>query len=99
MVRHIVLFSFKDGFTEQEKAEHLQNIKLGLVRLTGIIDGVVSINVIIDPLSTSNTDFLLDSTFESEAALAAYQIHPEHKKISHYIGDVREVRSCFDYYC
>ena len=97
MVRHIVAWSFKEGFTEEEKQTHLQKIKSSLEALPAIIGGVVELNVQIALLDTSNRSAMLNSLFESEEALKAYQIHPEHKKVSEFVRSVMEDRVCLDY--
>lgn len=98
MVRHIVTWNFKDGFTEYENKENAQKIKSSLEYLAQVIDGVVELNVHIDPLPSSNRDLILNSLFQSEEALATYQTHPEHKKIGTFIGTVMQNRSCVDYH-
>lgn len=97
MVRHIVAWSFKPGFSEQEKKEYAQRIKSELESLRNIIPGIVEIKVYTELLPSGNRDAVLNSLFESEQALADYQIHPEHKKTSAFVGTVMENRVCLDY--
>ena len=97
MVRHIVAWSFKEGFTDSEKQAHLQKIKSSLEVLPAVVGGVVELNVQIDLLETSNLSAMLNSLFKSEEALKAYQIHPEHKKVSEFVRSVMEDRVCLDY--
>ena len=97
MVRHIVAWSFKEGFTQEEKQAHLQKIKSSLEALPAIIGGVVELNVQIGLLETSNRSAMLNSLFETEKALQAYQVHPEHKKVSEFVRSVMEDRVCLDY--
>ena len=52
----------------------------------------------IDGLASSNADLMLDSTFEDEASLKGYAVHPEHVAVAD--GKVRPytaIRSCLDY--
>jgi len=97
MLRHIVTWNYKDGFSEDENKENALKIKQGLEALEDI-DGVVEIKVYINALSSSNKDIVLNSLFESEEALAEYQVHPEHKKMGAFIGSVTQNRACIDYY-
>lgn len=99
MVKHIVMWKHQDQFTEEEKKDHAKTIKERLEALKDIIPGVVSIQVITNPLSSSSghADLLLDSSFESVEALNNYQIHPEHKKVSSYVQTVVKDRICIDY--
>ena len=98
MVKHVIIWTLKDNLTENEKKEIKTNIKNGLEGLAGKIPGLTDIKVYIDPLASSNTDLMLDSTFESEDALKGYAVHPEHVAVAD--GMVRPytaVRSCIDF--
>lgn len=97
MVKHIILWTLKE-YSENEKAEIKKGIKEGLEGLKGEIDGLVDIKVYTRRLPSSNADLMLDSTFESEAALKAYAVHPKHIAVAD--GKVRPhtaTRSCFDF--
>ena len=98
MLRHIVTWSFKDGLTAEENQANALKVKQELESLKGKIDGVIELKVYIDLLSSSNRDVVLDSLFESEAALKAYQIHPEHQRVGGFVGSVLQDRVCVDYY-
>ena len=98
MVRHIILWTLKSEYTELEKQEIKACIKEGLESLSGKIEGLVEIKVYTEGLSSSNVDLMLDSTFESEQALKAYAVHPEHMAVAD--GKVRpytKTRACIDY--
>lgn len=98
MVKHIIIWTLKNEYSDNEKNAIKENIKNNLESLMGKIDGLVDIKVQIDRLSSSNGDLLLDSTFVSQDALKAYAIHPEHVKVAD--RDVRPftaIRSCIDF--
>ncbi len=98
MVKHIILWTLKDEYSDAEKADIKKGIKEGLEGLKGKIPGLVDITVNINGLASSNADLMLDSTFESEEALKGYAVHPEHVAVAD--GKVRpftKVRSCLDY--
>lgn len=98
MVKHVILWTLKDEFSEDEKANIKAGIKEGLESLKGKIPGLVEIKVNINGLSSSNADLMLDSLFENEEALKGYSVHPEHVKVAD--GKVRpytKLRSCLDY--
>lgn len=98
MVKHVILWTLKDEFSEDEKANIKAGIKKGLESLKGKIPGLVEIKVNINGLSSSNADLMLDSLFENEEALKGYAVHPEHVKVAD--GKVRpytKLRSCLDY--
>ena len=98
MIRHIVMWNFKEGFTEAENKENAVKVRQELEALTGCIGGIIELKVHINELSYSNKDIMLDSTFESEKALLAYQAHPEHQRAAAFVGTVVQDRACFDYF-
>ncbi len=97
MVRHIVVWNFKEGISAEERKQHGEVIKRELEGLKAVIPGVHSLEVIIDPLPTGNADLALNSVFESEQALADYQVHPEHVRVSSFIKSLVCNRMCIDY--
>jgi hypothetical protein len=97
MVRHIVAWNYADGFTDDENRKNAEIMKKELENLKDLIDGIVEIKVYINPMDTSDSDILLDSTFESEEALKAYIIHPEHVRVgTNYVKPVVKNRKCID---
>ena len=98
MIRHIVSWNYKSGFPESQNKENARKIKDGLESLVNEIDGIVELKVNIDVLPSSDMDIVLNSLFESDKALAAYQVHPEHKHIASFVSSVTENRVCIDYY-
>ena len=97
MVNHIVLWNFKEGLSEQEKAEAAARIKRELEAVKEQVEGVVSLSVEIAPLASSNKDIGLISVFESEEALKNYQVHPAHVAAAGDVGSVTQLRTCLDY--
>ncbi len=98
MVKHVIIWTLKDEYSDSEKAAIKAEIKEGLEGLKGKIDGLLEINVITEGLSSSNTDLMLDSLFENEEALKGYAVHPDHVAVA--TGKVRphtKIRSCFDF--
>ncbi len=98
MVKHIILWKLKEEYSAQEKEAIKAGIKEGLEGLAGQIPGLVDIRVNTAGLPSSNMDLMLDSTFESAEALAAYATHPAHVAVAD--GKVRPytaVRSCLDF--
>ena len=66
--------------------------------LVGKIKGLREMKIVIDPLSTSNGDILMDSTFDDAASLAVYQKHFLHLEIANsLVSPATEVRLCVDY--
>lgn len=98
MVKHVILWQLKDELSEGEKADVKAGIKAGLEALKGKVPGIIDIKVETSPLSSSNADVMLDSSFESAEALKGYSGHPEHVAVAD--GKVRpyvKTRVCMDY--
>lgn len=96
MVKHIILWKLKEDIAD--KATVKAGIKSGLEGLKGVVPGLVEIVVRTEGLASSNADVMLDSTFESEAALKGYAVHPAHVAVAN--GKVRpftQTRLCLDY--
>lgn len=97
MVKHIIIWDFKEGFSAEENRANAEKIKAGLEGLKGRIDGLTSIRVIIDILPSSTGSLMLDTTFENEAALNGYQVHPEHVKVAEFVRTATQNRRCIDF--
>ena len=97
MVKHFIIWKLKDTFTEEEKATARAEAKRRLESLNGKIDGMISIKVHIDRLSTSTGDMMLESYFEDEAALAGYQKNPLHLEAATFVRSVVAERLCLDF--
>ena len=98
MVKHIILWQLKDELSEKEKVAVKAGIKEGLEALAGKIPGLLEIRVQAEGLASSNADVMLDSSFEDEAALKTYAVHPEHVAVAD--GKVRpftKTRMCLDF--
>ncbi len=98
MVKHIILWQLKDGFSPEEKEKIKKEVKEGLESLAGKIPGLLEIHVQTKGLPSSNADMMLDSAFVDEAALKGYSVHPAHVEVAD--GKVRPYtasRVCLDY--
>ncbi|MBQ2932694.1 MAG: Dabb family protein [Clostridia bacterium] len=97
MVRHVIIWSFKEEYSAAEKAEFAAKIKTGIESLVGKIDGLLNAEVHISPLPSSKGDLLLDSSFKDQAALEAYQVNPDHVAVATFVRSVVGERKCFDF--
>lgn len=98
MVKHIILWQLKDELTTTEKEKIKAEIKEGLEGLQGKIPGLTDIKVNINGLESSNADLMLDSTFEDEASLKGYSVHPEHVKVADSkVRPYTKTRVCLDF--
>ena len=98
MVKHVILWTLKSEYSQEEKENIKAGIKDGLESLKGKIPGLSDIHVYTQGLASSNCDLMLDSTFENEESLKGYAIHPDHVAVAD--GKVRPytaTRCCLDY--
>ena len=84
MVRHIVMYMFKEGVDKQEAIAVIDG---ALSPLVGQIPGLRHLEV---RLTFSGMDYALYSEFDSREALEAYAVHPLHvaakDQFSHFIA-------------
>ena len=98
MVRHVIVWTLKDEFSDSEKAQIKAGIKDGLEGLAGKIPGLVEIRVNTEGLGGSSGDAMLDSLFENEEALKNYSSNPLHVEVANTkVRPFVKVRSSFDY--
>lgn len=96
MVKHMIIWKLKEDLSDPAATKAA--IKDALEGLTGTIDGLAEMKILTEGFPCSAGDLMMDSAFESEAALAAYQKHPAHVRIAD--GLVRPAvaqRLSFDY--
>jgi hypothetical protein len=96
MVKHVILWKLKEDVAD--KASVKAGIKSGLEGLKGVVPGLVEIVVRTEGLASSNADVMLDSAFESEAALKGYAVHPAHVAVANEkVRPFTQTRLCLDY--
>lgn len=90
MIRHVVMWTLKD----RASAPHF---KACLDSCRDLSEGMLSYEVGIraDGLE-ANVDVMLVAEFVDAAALATYQSHPQHKRVSAELGPLREARHVLD---
>lgn len=98
MIKHIVMWKFKDFAEGASKDENIAKVKAMLEALPEKIDFIRKMEVMknVNPKET-NFDAVLISEFDSLEDVAAYTVHPDHKKISEFVKSVREGRSAVDF--
>lgn len=97
MVKHIIIWNFKEELTADKRAVAAAKIKEGIEGLLGQIEGLTDIKVYTNPLASSSGDLILDSTFVDEEALKGYQVNPKHVEVATYVRSQVGSRACFDY--
>lgn len=78
MIRHIVMFRWKDSFTDEIRSQWIE----GLEQLHGTIPGLLSLVHGSDVMRTDlSWDHVIIADFEDRDALAAYNTHSAHEAI------------------
>ncbi|MDF7822413.1 Dabb family protein [Pontiellaceae bacterium B12227] len=94
MIKHIVMWKFKDDVSEADKLE----AKRQLEALMGVTPTLINIEVGLDVLGTDQSkDMVLYSEFQSLEDLKAYAEHPEHVKVGGFIKPRVCERHAVDY--
>lgn len=98
MVRHVIVWTLKDEYSDSEKEQIKAGIKEGLEGLQGKMPGIVEIKVNTDKLASSSGDAMLDSLFENEEALKNYSSNPLHVEVANTkVRPYVKIRSSYDY--
>ncbi len=92
MVKHIVIYTLKEGV---DKAAAVETIRSVLEPLVGKIPGLLHLEV--RPTYQGGMDYALYSEFESREALAVYADHPLHQEAKTHFWDYLDSRVCADY--
>ncbi len=94
MIKHIVMWKFKDETTEADKLE----IKRRLESLKGVVPSLVEIEIGLNfsPCAPAK-DMVLSTGFQTVEDLAAYASHPEHQKVVAFVKPFVAERAVVDY--
>lgn len=96
MVKHMIIWKIKDECEDKELVK--KNVKENLEALTGKIDGLIEMHILTEGLPSSAGDLMMDSLFESDEALKAYQKHPSHQHVANtFVRPNMCQRLSFDY--
>lgn len=84
MVKHIVMYTFKEGVNKEDAIKVIDSA------LTPLVDKIPGLQHLEVRLAFNGMDYALYSEFESREALANYAVHPLHlaakEKFHHFIG-------------
>jgi heme-degrading monooxygenase HmoA len=92
MVRHIVVYTLKDGIDKQAAVETIRSV---LEPLVGVIPGLLHMEI--RATYQGGMDYALYSEFESREALAAYADHPAHQEAKTHFWTFLDTRVAADY--
>ena len=98
MIKHVVMWKFRDYAEGATKQENVLKVKAMLEALPEKIDFIreMQVNINVNP-KESMYDAVLISAFDSLEDVEKYRVHPEHKKISSFVALIREGRASVDY--
>ena len=91
MVKHIVLYKFKEGVDPEEAIKIIDG---ALTPLVGKIPGLNHLEV---RLAFAGMDYALYSEFESRKALEEYAVHPLHQEAKTHFFHLLDSRVAADY--
>ena len=91
MVKHIVLYTLKEGVEKKEAVALIESV---LVPLVGKIPGLKHMEV---KLAFNGMDYALYSEFDSREDLEAYAVHPLHLEAKSHFHHLLEKRFSADY--
>ena len=91
MVKHIVLYNFKEGVDKQEAVKIIASV---LEPLVGKIEGLKHLEI---RQAFQGMDYALYSEFESKEALAFYAGHPLHEEAKSHFVHFIDTRVAADY--
>lgn len=92
MIKHIVLYTLKEGVNKQEA---VAVIKENLEPLVGVIPGLTHMEI--RQAYQGGMDYALYSEFESKQALKEYAQHPAHLEAKTHFWEFIDKRYCADY--
>lgn len=93
MVKHIVLYTLKDGVDKEAAVNLIASV---LEPLVGKIPGLLHLEV---RRAFSGMDYALYSEFESRDALVNYASHPLHLEAKEHFWNLLDTRVAADYDC
>ncbi len=92
MVKHIVLYTLKEGVNKEEAVEIIRSV---LEPLVGKIPGLMHMEI--RPAYHGGMDYALYSEFESRESLKNYATHPLHLEAKEHFRTFLNERYCADY--
>ncbi len=96
MIRHIVAWKLRTD-DPAERAEQAQKITADLLALRGVVPSIDDISIGPDVVGGANWDLALVADFADQAALDAYQTHPDHQAVVGYVRSVVSDRVAVDF--
>ena len=97
MIRHVVMWKFKEFSEGKSKAENMEIVRDRLYALVPVISEIKRMEIGFDVSRTdASMDLILLTEFDTVDALRAYAVHPEHLKVADFVRRVVESRVVAD---
>ena len=98
MVYHIVMWNFKEEIAKEDKAGLKKEMASNLKDLIGKVPGLLTVDFVEEPVSSSTHEIALVTTFEKVEDIKVYATHSEHVKVADtYVRPYVCNRACLDY--
>lgn len=98
MVHHIVMWKFKPEIEEEKKADIKKAMSENLKALVGRVPGLLSLEFVENPITSSTHEIALVSTMEKVEDIANYAVHPAHVHVADtFVRPYVTERACLDY--
>ena len=98
-LHHVVMWTLKEEAQGQSKAQNMQKAREVLMSCSSLVPGIELFEVGLKTEGLDCTcDVILNSVFNDEAALTAYQNHPDHLGIKPFMKDIGAKRQCMDFW-
>ena len=98
MVHHIVMWKFKPEIDDSMKPENKKAMSENLQALIGKVPGLLTVEFVDTPLTSSTHDIALVTTLEKAEDIKNYAMHPDHVYVADtYVRPFVTERSCLDY--
>jgi hypothetical protein len=92
------MWNFKTEIEESQKDAIKQAMKVNLKGLVGKVPGLLTVEFVENPISSSTHDIALVTTLEKAEDVAIYAKHPEHVRVADtYVRPYVQDRACLDY--
>jgi hypothetical protein len=98
-LHHIVMWTLKEEAQGQSKAQNMQKAREVIMSCSSLVPGIEHFEVDLKTDGLDCTcDVILNSVFKDEAALSAYQNHPDHMAIKPFMKAIVAQRQCMDFW-
>lgn len=97
MIKHIVLFKFEEGISNELRSTAFKTFKNGIENLTGVIPFIREVHVGMNCNEMEKWDICLYSIFDNLDDVRLYSAHPAHKAIAGELMKLIQERACVDF--